>query len=237
MKKLFVLSYLLPILLFGQFGNPKIILLENNYNFGKINEGEVVSHKFVIVNGGTDTLKITKVKASCGCTAAEPIKKMLIPGDSTSIEVKFDSRRRRGPQRKFVYIFSNDPENPQTRILFTANVIPKDGISYSKPMIKLSKYSHNFGNVKEGEVVGLTVKIRNFGDGDLKIKKVNASCGCTAVLLSDKFLKPNEETELKIEFDTKNLSGQVARTVSILSNDPKKPNAVLTLIANIEKEN
>jgi hypothetical protein len=53
--------------------------------------------------------------------------------------------------------------------------------------------------------------------------------------MSEKKLGPNEKSELKIEFDTKNLSGQIARTVTLFSNDPKNPTRVVTLIANIEE--
>ncbi len=70
---------------------------------------------------------------------------------------------------------------------------------------------------------------------NLEIKNIKSSCGCTAALMSEKNLKPNETGKLKIEFDTKNLSGQIARTVTLYSNDPKNPTRVLTLIANIEK--
>ena len=48
-------------------------------------------------------------------------------------------------------------------------------------------------------------------------------------------IDPQNSGELKIEFDTSNLSGQIARTITLFTNDPKHPTRVLTLIANIEK--
>ena len=42
----------------------------------------------------------------------------------------------------------------------------------------------------------------NNGEGDLEIKRVKSSCGCTAAMLESKLLKPNEKSALKIEFDT-----------------------------------
>jgi hypothetical protein len=99
----------------------------------------------------------------------------------------------------------------------------------------ISHHSHNFGNVKEGSVLDLNIDVVNKGDVELNIKDIKSSCGCTAALLSSKMLKPNEKGKLNIKFDTKNLSGRIARTVSLFSNDPKNPTKVLTLIANIEE--
>ena len=236
MKKLIIFFVRLSTTIFAQFGAPKIIPLEKEFNFGDVLEGKTVVHDFVIFNEGGDTLKISKVKASCGCTAANPTKTTLIPGDSTSIKVEFNTKRRKGAQRKFIYVFSNDPETPQLRLTFNANVIGGDDLGkVYNPNIKLSKYNHNFGNVKEGEVLELSIDVTNVGNSDLKISRVKSSCGCTAALMSSKNILPSEKSELKIEFDTKNLSGQIARTVTLFSNDPKHPARVLTLIANVEK--
>jgi len=236
MKKFIILYLLFTASVFAQFGSPKILPLEKEFDFGDIIEGETAIHEFVIFNDGGDTLKISKVKASCGCTAANPTKTELAPDDSTSIKVEFDTKRRKGAQRKFVYVFSNDPETPQLRLTFKANVIGGDDLGViEKPNIKLSKYNHNFGNVKEGEILELRVDISNIGTSELEISRVKSSCGCTAALMSSKNLSPNEKSELKIEFDTKNLSGQIARTITLFSNDPKHPARVLTLIANIEE--
>jgi hypothetical protein len=190
-----------------------------------------------VLRNGKSQLIIRKVKASCGCTAVTPSKTRLVPDDSTQIKVKFNSTRRTGKQKKYVYILSNDPEKPQLRLSFQANIISKKGNNkIDKPSIKLSKYNHNFGNVKEGEKLEALIDVKNIGTSQLNIERIKSSCGCAAALMSTKKLLPNESDKLKIVFDTKNLSGQVARTVTLFSNDSEHPTRVLTLIANIEKE-
>ena len=108
MKTQIIIYFLFVSTILAQFGTPKIVPLEREFDFGDISEGEIVTHDFIIFNKGLDVLKISKVKASCGCTAVEPSKKELVPEDSTKIRVKFNSARRKGEQRKFVYVFSND---------------------------------------------------------------------------------------------------------------------------------
>ncbi len=238
MKKLLLFFLLFTTIIFAQFNGPKIVAPHPKYDFGDINEGAIVKHKFIIYNKGGADLTIQKVKASCGCTAAEPVKKILPPFDSTSIDVTFNSNRRRGRQRKHVYIFTDDPEHPEYRLSFTVNVIPKeDGlISGDIPILKLSKYNYNFGTVKEGDKKEVIITVSNIGTGTLKIKNIRTSCGCTAALLNSKSLKPHESDKLKIKFDSKNMEGEIARTITLTTNDPKNPNKVIVIIAKVIKE-
>ncbi len=237
MKKILNIYFILTITILAQFGSPKIVPMEENFDFGDIKEGGIVEHDFVIFNRGTNVLEINRVKASCGCTAVTPSKTRLVPDDSTQIKVKFNSARRSGKQKKYVYILSNDPEQSQLRLSFQANIISENEIDkVDKPSIKLSQYNHNFGNVKEGDKLEAFIEVKNIGTSELNIERIKSSCGCTAALMSTKKLLPNESDKLNIVFDTKNLIGQVARTITLFSNDPEHPTRVLTLIANIEKE-
>ncbi|MEE9430988.1 MAG: DUF1573 domain-containing protein [Melioribacteraceae bacterium] len=235
MKKTIFFLIIFTISLFAQFNGPKIVVEEFKFDFGVISEGTKATHKYVITNKGGADLTITKVKTSCGCTAAVPKNNTLAPFESTIIDVSFDSRRRSGKQKKNVYVFSNDPETPQLRLQFTANIIPrkiqKDVSGF--PKLELSKFNHNFGDIKEGSVHDVNIKVFNRGEKELKIKKIITSCGCTAVMMKNKKLKPNEVGELKIKFDSDGLSGQIARTITLKTNDKKYPLRVITIIANV----
>ncbi len=224
-------------LTFGQVIGPKIFALEKSYDFGKVDQGEIVEHDFLITNNGDGLLKISKVRASCGCTAANPVKNELKPGESTTIHVEFNSRGRRGLQKKYIYIYSNDTENPEFRLKLTGEVILGDNPNSPREgaVLKLEKTQHNFGTIKEGDVVSVTIRFKNTGDKTLEIRDVKSSCGCTAAVLSSRVLKPNEEGKLRIEFDSSDRSGNVTRTVTLVSNDRKHPTQTITIFANIEK--
>jgi len=217
--------FLIPALVIGQTVGPQITSPEISHDFGDINEGVVVTHEFEVFNSGDEDLVISKVKASCGCTAAQPEKDVLKSGESTKIKVTFNSSRRSGKQKKSVYIFSNDKINPQYKLAFTANIVKKEanpGVSSSVESARLvvANKKHNFGDVAEGKKVDLNVQLKNSGSKLLSIDKVKSSCGCTATLLSKNELKPGESTNLKIELDTSGRKGTLLRTVTIHSNDP-----------------
>ena len=77
-KQILFLIIIISVAGFAQLMGPKLLVQPTEHNFGKINQGDKVTHVFVITNNGGDLLIIEHVQASCGCTAEHP-KKMSLP--------------------------------------------------------------------------------------------------------------------------------------------------------------
>lgn len=95
----------------------------DSWDFGNVKEGEVLQHTFIITNNAKAVLKITNVTTSCGCTASEIKKKELAPAESTSLEVKFNSKGYSGWAQQYIYVNTQSLENPILRFIIRANVI------------------------------------------------------------------------------------------------------------------
>lgn len=102
---------------------PKTVLsfMDSNFNFGNINEGDIVKHAFHFRNIGTAPLLIGKADVSCGCTVPSFPKEPIPPGGEGDILVQFDSHHKKGPQHKSVLIYSNSVLDRMS-ISFDANV-------------------------------------------------------------------------------------------------------------------
>ncbi len=88
-----------------------IATIENGrFDFGTIQQGDVVKHDFVLKNEGKSTLILRSVKTSCGCTAVK-YDKEIAPGKTTTMHVDFNSRGKRNRQNKTITIICNDPNN------------------------------------------------------------------------------------------------------------------------------
>ncbi len=85
---------------------------ETQYEFGKITEGEKVSHSFVIKNTGEQLLTLTYVRASCGCTTPNWPKEPVAPGAEAKIDVVFNSAYKRGFQNKTITVIGNFEPRP-----------------------------------------------------------------------------------------------------------------------------
>jgi hypothetical protein len=89
---------------------PVLNVDDPEFRFGSIKEGEKVEHIYVLSNTGKSDLHIRKVKASCGCTAVQPEKNVIAPGESVNIKTVFNSAGKVGSQNKTVTIITNDPK-------------------------------------------------------------------------------------------------------------------------------
>jgi uncharacterized cupredoxin-like copper-binding protein len=237
MIRIFIVIFLFTsILIFPQLLKPKVSLQQIEYDFGDITQNDVVDHSFTLFNTGGDLLKIIEVTSSCGCTAASPDKKELNPGESTTINVTFNSRGRKGPQTKTVKVKTNDPDTPLLTLTIRGNVIVKESTdSYAGAIIFLPESQHDFGKVNEGEILTYNFTFENKGKQPLIIKDITTSCGCTAAVVSSKNLEPGQSGSVKVDFDTKNRQGKTTRTVTLISNDNTDPYKVIKIIADISK--
>jgi len=234
-SKIITFFLIITSLSFAQTKSPKIYSQKGTFNFGDIQEGKLFKHNFTIANKGDKELKISKVRASCGCTAVKPAKNILQPGDSTNIMVTFNSAHRSGLQRKHVYVYSNDPENPQVRLSFTANVVNekiKKRLA-NGPEIYLQSNQYNFGTVQSGTVVTGKLRIKNSGKGKLLIDRVETSAKYLTAEVNKNMIASGSVGEISIRFNSEKRIGKLTRTVTIYSNDPRNPREIITVFINI----
>ncbi len=92
---------------------PEITFDELIHEFGTVESGTRVKHSFNFTNTGKSELIIRRVNAGCGCTATSPSKTNLQPGESSNIDVTFNTQGRRGQQNMRVTVVTNDPQNPE----------------------------------------------------------------------------------------------------------------------------
>ena len=99
-----------------------IKFVSTEHDFGKVREGEKLTHVFEVLNTGKADLLLQSIKPSCGCTMPKYDKKPIRPGRKGTIEVVFDTKGRPGKQRKTVMVVTNtEPTN--TVLVFTCDVI------------------------------------------------------------------------------------------------------------------
>jgi hypothetical protein len=94
---------------------PEMKFEEEVFDFGKITQGEKVSHAFTFKNTGNKNLIISGASGSCGCTVPEWPKEPIKPGGSGTINVVFSSEGKSGMQEKTVTIVTNC--EPATRVI------------------------------------------------------------------------------------------------------------------------
>ncbi len=90
---------------------PAISLDKEVHDYGTIEKGADGGCTFVVTNTGTEPLILSKCKGSCGCTVPKCDKNPVLPGATSEISVKYDTKRV-GPINKSVTITSNAVNEP-----------------------------------------------------------------------------------------------------------------------------
>lgn len=92
-------------------------------DYGTIQQGSDKVRHFKFKNTGNEPLTITNAKGSCGCTVPTWPKEPILPGQSSTIEVTYDTNRV-GNFSKSITLTSNEA-NP-TRMLTIKGVVLKN---------------------------------------------------------------------------------------------------------------
>ena len=103
---------------------PDISVATTRYDFGAIQQGEVVVAEISVRNAGQGELKIEAVSTSCGCTTARVEPEVIPPGGEGRLIVQYNSGAHpdSGAVQRYVYIASNDPDEPEVQVIITAEV-------------------------------------------------------------------------------------------------------------------
>jgi hypothetical protein len=96
-------------------------------------------------------------------------------------------------------------------LFFLACLVP--ACSYTQEPV--DKFTWDFGDLKEGQVVRHDFIIKNETSSELRIKEVTTSCGCTLSKIRKLVIKPGESAMVEVEFNSKGYSGKVKQHVYV----------------------
>ncbi|SRR5579885_674690 len=105
-----------------------------------------------------------------------------------------------------------------------------------QPKVQVINPLYDFGTALEGKMVEHTFKIKNVGKGELIIRGMKTSCGCTAATPTKNHLAPGEETDISVGFDTHFQKGHQVRTITAYTNDPDTPQAIMTMQGIVKQQ-
>jgi hypothetical protein len=90
---------------------PVMTFEKNVHDYGTIKKGSDGTCEFVFTNTGKEPLILSKPRSNCGCTVPDWPQQPIMPGQSNSIKVTYDTNRL-GLINKQVTIMSNALNSP-----------------------------------------------------------------------------------------------------------------------------
>jgi hypothetical protein len=213
----------------------------SQFNFGNANNNEIRCDTLKIYNAWNAPLNIGFKDLAIYITA-KAIPTVLKPGKEGLVIVTYDVTKKN--EYGYVYdrmlLTTNDSLQPDKTLNISMNIVE----DFSKltpeqlanaPKIKFDKTTFNFDQAKQGDKIECVYNFTNEGKSELIIRKVKASCGCTATNPEKTNLKPGESSKINATFNTAGKEGKQYKTITVITNDPASSSVMLTIEGNVEK--
>ncbi len=121
-------------------------------------------------------------------------------------------------------------------VVATANPATADTVTSASQsdfgVFQFEKQDHDFGTIKEGEVVKHLFKFKNVGQAPLIVGDVKPQCGCTATNYTKTPVQPGETGEIEVQFDSNGRGGQNNKSATVTANT-KEGTTMLYFTANV----
>jgi len=95
------------------------------------------------------------------------------------------------------------------------------------PKFEFDKEEYDFGEIKDGAIVGHTFRFKNVGEAPLIISKATAACGCTVPAWPKEPIPVGGSGEIQVQFDSSNKPGIQNKVVTITANTETKVKKLL----------
>ncbi|MCF0211836.1 MAG: DUF1573 domain-containing protein [Bacteroidales bacterium] len=101
---------------------PKIEFTALEHNYGQVQKGGDGTCEFTFTNTGNEPLILSNVRASCGCTTPSWTQAPVMPGQTGTIKVKYNTNNV-GQFNKTITVNSNAVDNPRVVLKIKGNVV------------------------------------------------------------------------------------------------------------------
>ena len=167
LRKLWILFFVLFLLMSGGARAEMLKADPDLLEFGTLREGIPAKKVVTLTNYGNTQLSISNVTTSCSCTKTVLEKDTLNPGESTNLEIIYNTYKFPGKFQKYVNVFwgSGDKEKAVVTLVGLVEPIPM-GVMEAEPR-KVAA-----GDMVPGNPVCVRFSLKNTGDAEMTVSKI-----------------------------------------------------------------
>ena len=211
--------------------------LENNHiPFTKVKPTEVKTASLKVINTSGVSVTPTFINIPSHITI-ESQPATIEPGQKGLFVATYDAARKNdwGYVSDRVYVTFDGKRQYRNQITLSASIEEdfSDVDEKDAPVMTVNERTHDFGEIAQTSKAECDFVITNEGKQNLIIRKVKASCGCTAATPQKTVLAKGESTNIHVAFDPRGKSGRQSKTITVITNDPKNSNVLLRITGSI----
>jgi len=206
-------------------GQPRIVIVEGKtFSLGTIQRGSVTDHLLTIKNPGIDTLIVSHVNVSCGCTGTLLSSDHIPPGGSGSLKITFNSKNFSGHVDKSLTILSNAAKDSILVIHFDAQVVQQ--LTHDPEYLLFDRAVVGNREIRK-------VKIANEGVYPVVFLRFSTEVPGLAIVLPADTLKQGSSIEIPVEFTPQKASEVLDGKLDIETDNPLQRHVLINIYGSI----
>lgn len=207
------------------FIGPRMQVDKPVFDFGRVEQGDTVTHAFRFTNQGNRDLRVRSVKTSCGCTAAVIAADTIPPGMEGSIQATFDTKRFAGQKAKDIRVHTNDPLSPVTTLTLRGEITTE---------VQVQPAQLYLGRLQRGSPVTRTVNVLYDQNKTFEITHITNSHPAISVRAEDTRVEGKKGKALQVSVSKAAPRGPLNDTITVTTTSTKKPTISIPVVGSIE---
>lgn len=215
----------------------------NHLAFTNVKKTEKKTRVMQIINTGKEPAKI-EFENIPSHLSLKVNPETIKPGQKGLVEGVYDGTKHDawGNVSNLIKVKVNGVVQEKVYYYVSANLV-EDFSHLSKedlanaPVFKVASTTVDLGKIPGASTRDVEFPFTNDGKSDLIIRHIKSSCGCTAVQRDNQGIgiKPGQSSSIKATFNSGGYKGKVTKAIFVYTNDPRKPETVLMLTAQVEQ--
>ncbi len=222
---------LLFLLIFSPVGPvlaaPTLIVEQLTHDFGEIIQGDKITETFRFRNAGDEVLEISRLRSSCGCTAALLTSRRLEPGAMGELTLTFDSNGFSGPVQKRVTFSTNDPAHSSVGFVLKGKVTPE---------LTLTPSRINWGVVSRAKPLQTEIVLSNMSTKSVLLQSPTVTNPAIVAKLSALEIEPGGQAVLTVSAVFPEAKKRLAGYVMIATDLKQLPQVWVSVSARLPRE-
>lgn len=235
--KRFIVLPVLVLLLLGVQAQEKIRFEKITHEFPPLKLNDPAEYTFAFTNVSDKAVKLTSVKASCGCTTPAWTQEAIAPGKTGTIQVTYNTARS-GPFHKSVTVMHDGSAEP-TILYIKGNVeegAPSVAFNHTIGGLAFDKISYNLPSVAREQVYTTEFNVKNISPIALKLGENVVADPAFDVVFDKAEIIPGQTAKISVSIHGSRFEkgGEFNKTLSFKTNEEEEALKTLTFDGKAE---
>ena len=221
-------------------GATQLVTEHDTHDLGNLSEDDApVSHTFTLRNASGKSLRIQRVRTTCGCTEAAFDTTAIAPGATTKVTLTYDPEDRPGTIDVSAYVYLADgSKQPTARLSLYGEVLDSDVWSHLPQAMSTLRVKRKEVTITELPATGkpsVRIACANSGERPLRLKASMLPAYAT-FRTEPEVIAPGTEADIVVTIDVTKLPkrADTLRFPMLIEGLTGRPSE-RTLYVNIEK--